>query len=218
VEHGQNYIVDLGPEKRIGKLKGEQISGTSGRLSDGSLMVSEEHTKTTLKNMLKRDGESKDDIQRAIYMWENAANEGMVQLNTNISVKKCNDRPAHPHLDGPEVSSLILLKIAYEFAILICGEPMLTDSVELNNIRSILSDQKDVLAADYVQPLLAENYAAFHGICFEGNKPEATFQIRLFGKLAYRVKFPNTGIDTGRIVYTHDLETGVETIHEPTSP
>jgi hypothetical protein len=38
-----------------------------------------------------------------------------------------------------------------------------------------------------VERLEAKEYAPFHGVCFEGNDPYTKIQVRLFGKLSYRV-------------------------------
>ena len=54
--------------------------------------------------------------------------------------------------------------------------------------------------------LTAKEAAPFHGIAFEGNAPHATFQIRLFGKPAYRVHLNRLAVQHKPIAYTHDLE------------
>jgi hypothetical protein len=56
--------------------------------------------------------------------------------------------------------------------------------------------------------LSAKEANAFHGIAFERNAPHATFQIRLFGKPAYRVQFKRLAIQHKPIAYTHDLKNG----------
>jgi hypothetical protein len=65
-----------------------------------------------------------------------------------------------------------------------------------------------VAAAFSVERLLAQDYAPFHGICFEGNDPYVKIQVRLFGRLAYRVHFRRLSLDQRKIVYTHNLKSG----------
>lgn len=62
--------------------------------------------------------------------------------------------------------------------------------------------------AFHLEVLEAKKAAAFHGIAFEGNVPCATFQIRLFGKPAYRVQLKRLEVQFKPIAYTHDLGSG----------
>jgi hypothetical protein len=55
---------------------------------------------------------------------------------------------------------------------------------------------------------MGPNYAPFHGLCFEGNDPYARIQVRLFGRLAFRIHLLHLALEAPKIVYTHDLKTG----------
>jgi hypothetical protein len=65
-----------------------------------------------------------------------------------------------------------------------------------------------------IEFLRAEREVPLHGLLFEGNRPYARVQIRLFGKLAYRVHFKNLAVGGTRFVYTHFLASHEEDIAE----
>jgi hypothetical protein len=51
-------------------------------------------------------------------------------------------------------------------------------------------------------------------ILFEGNRPYAQVQVRLFGTLAYRVHFKQLAVGGLRFAYTHRLDTNQEFLAE----
>jgi hypothetical protein len=65
-----------------------------------------------------------------------------------------------------------------------------------------------------VERLEAKEYAPFHGVCFEGNDPYTKIQVRLFGKLSYRVHFHHLSLDRPKIIYTHYLKSGHHDVRE----
>lgn len=107
------------------------------------------------------------------------------------------------------------LKTGYEFAALILGVANLPSAPGLDRIRKALREQDEAFARSVVAERRASNPAPFHGIAFMGNKPAAVIQVRLFGFLAYEVTLSATGINFGRLVYTHLLDTGEESVHLP---
>ena len=127
------------------------------------------------------------------------------------------DHPSAPAYTEPAMSPLVPLKTAYEFAALILGAAILQPAPGLETIRRALRDQHEAFAHKVVVARRASKPGAFHGIAFMGNRPEAIIQVRLFGLLAYEVTLPATGINFGRLVYTHRLDTGEEWVHLPDS-
>lgn len=117
---------------------------------------------------------------------------------------------------GETLTPLVSLKIAYEFACLSFGSPMLAnDNPALREIRRTLI-QGDIDAPVFrVQEMIAKDRTPrpFHGIAFEGNDPHAVIQVRLFGYLAYRVHFPNLAIQKEPFGYTHALDHGQEWVN-----
>ena len=114
---------------------------------------------------------------------------------------------------GETLTSLVSLKIAYEFAVLSFGTPMLADdNPALREIRRALIEGDEGAPVYMVEEKFARDRTprAFHGIAFEGNDPHAVIQVRLFGYLAYRVHFPNLAIQKAPFGYTHTLKDAQE--------
>ncbi|MBL8548268.1 MAG: hypothetical protein JNL81_17540 [Hyphomonadaceae bacterium] len=153
-------------------------------------------------------------IRRAIYALRNE----LPQLYRRIEKDQPKIQSANgeilPDLSkGETLTPLISLKIAYEFAVLSFGSPMLAnDNPALREIRRALIQGDERAPVFNVQEMIAKDRTPrpFHGIAFEGNDPHAVIQVRLFGYLAYRVHFPNLAIDKEPFGYTHTLDHGQE--------
>ncbi len=113
---------------------------------------------------------------------------------------------------GETLTPLVALKTAYEFSVLSFGAAMLEDKPPLNDIRRTLLEGDASSPCFNVEAMITQDrtYEPFHGIAFEGNKPHAVIQVRLFGSLAYRVHFTALAIDFRPFGYCHDLNTGEE--------
>lgn len=111
---------------------------------------------------------------------------------------------------GVHLSPLVPLKIAYEFAVLIMGLPLLKQQQQLDEIGEALVARNRTSSAFKVEELMAKDYHPIHGIMLEGSNPHVVMQVRLFGRLAYRVHFRRLAFDMKPLAYTHDLSTGKE--------
>lgn len=214
MEEGQKYIVDVGPAKLVGRMRKGRIEA-AGQIGDGSLIVSEENTPQTLRTMLTRDGHQYSDIERALKIYQDAPPDVPAQVSANFFIRKLHDKSAEPQLSGPEVNSLVLLKIAYEFMALLVGSAILSENPALNQIRAALQTGDEKFALRLVTRLMAPKYGVIHGICFHGNEHEARIEIRLFRRLAYQVCLPNIALQMKRVTYTHDLKSNEHWIYLP---
>jgi hypothetical protein len=118
---------------------------------------------------------------------------------------------------GETLTPLIGLKVAYQFAVLSFGSPMLAnDNPALREIRRALIEGDREAPVFSVQDMITKDRAPhpFHGIAFEGNDPHAVIQVRLFGSLAYRVHFPNLALQREPFRYTHTLDDAKEWVDE----
>lgn len=210
IENGQEYITNVGPERRAGWLKDGSIRGIEGKLSDGSTIHLEENTPNALRTILNRSGECIETIETVIRKFEESAYDTTIELAPGLRIRKWKDQISTPNLAGEPANPLIFLKIAYEFAALLAGSAILEENQNLQSIRHALLNADEQFAKKSVERLFAQEYGSFHGICYHGNDPEAVFQIRLFGKLAYRVRLPGISIDVKPITYTHYLVSGEE--------
>ncbi len=85
----------------------------------------------------------------------------------------------------------------------------------LQYLRDVLLEEDEDTAANWVNYGWASKPDTFHGIAFEGNRQTAQFQVRLFGLLAYTVRFPNIRIDFSPTLYIHQIDTGEDWVRLP---
>ena len=141
--------------------------------------------------------------------WRNA-----YDLSPTIEVVKWSVTGLKLSLDGPLLNPLVPAKSAYEFLALHVGTAIFQDTPPLRAIRSALIsgrlEEDDLL----VERLHAPEAKPFHGLVFEGNTPYAKVQVRLFGKLAFRVHFKRLSVAGVRGMYTHDLSANHESVSQ----
>ena len=190
-----------------------------GQLNDGSIIVPEHRVENHLKRLLERKGVSNAHIEEALETYQNARYGEWIHLSSETSVKKWKNVSSKPSFDkAQDISSLVLLKIVYEFLVLIAGERVLQRRQQLNRIREIILSLDEHSACECVQRQHSNKYDSFHGICFYRNDPTATFQVRLFGKLAYIVTLPNLELDLDTLVYTYCLSSKEHVLKVPNRP
>ena len=215
IEEGQDHTVKTAVGTIKGKYRKGEIQGGTRRLDDGSLLVAPQIAEKQIRNILAGEGLDEIAIQEALEIHKHAEAGNKVDLSSKTSIILRAAEYGGPNLANGEIlNPLVALKIAYEYAVLIAGLPILEPLPALQAVRRCLVEQT-VSQEDFsCESLSANDYMPFHGIAFEGNDPSASFQIRLFGKLAYRIKFLKFAINTNPIIYTHNLKTGGEQIEE----
>lgn len=207
LEERQLYRIEAGPATLVAvRMKGG-IRGRVTKLDDGSLMVPEDLVNQKLREMLLSEGHTDAFISEALRKHENAEFGQRIELSNTTSVIKWTSRNLGPDFnDAEQIPDLLLLKIAYEFAALLVGSAICAESPQLNEIRSALCKNSSNRPLLSIERLIAPSGGAYHGIVFEGNHPYARIQIRLFGKLAYRVHLLNLAIQQVAVRYTYDLK------------
>ncbi len=215
LETGQKYRVVAGPAELVGKFSAGEIIGKGMNLPDGSIMLSERETRAALRGMLRSSGASESEIADGIERFENAETGERASVGNDISVIKWVGEDRGPILrSADQIHDLLLIKIAYEFLALMIGKSIYADQPALAGLRQVLMDHRLDESAVRVERLMADTVGAFHGISFEGNEPHARFQIRLFGRWAYRVHFMQLVVENPNCVYTSDLKTGKHWVEE----
>lgn len=213
IEQRQRYKVKTSVGHMPSVFRGRKVKELSKTLEDGSLMVSSEETESALLKKMQRSGRTKEEIAAAFEIFKSAQEEVPIKIARDLVVAKRQAFDGGPELSKSKLlSPLVSLKIAYEFAVLAFGTPVLAETPALNEIRRTLIEHDANSPACRVDLLFAQDrkYEPFHGIAFEGNSPYAKFQVRLFGYLAYRVHFPNLSFDQEPFKYTHNLKTDEE--------
>lgn len=209
LERGACYVSEFGDHTAIHKLGKDGRFGTT-KLTDGSLIASDEDAPTLIASIMRKEGANDSKVDIALALWESALASDEVELGAGVKVRKWINHPANPAYTEPELSRIVPLKIAYEFAALIVGTAIYGS--EFQHIRDVLLQQDEDLAKSIVTYNWADVPKPFHGIAFEGNNPTAQFQVRLFGLLAYTVRFPKIAINNPPIIYTHLLNTNEDCV------
>ena len=210
LERGALYESEFGEYTLEGAVRKDGNIGTR-KLEDGSLIVPDLDASKIIKSIMQKRGVSISNINEAIAEWEHSPAATTVDLGAGLSVRDWRNHPATPIYTEPALSSLVPLKVAYEFFALLVGSMIY--SPEFQHIRDVLITQNNNLADEMVTYNWAGKPDAFHGIAFEGNQDTAQFQVRFFGLLAYTVWFPKIALQHPRIVYTHRLDTGKDGAH-----
>ena len=208
-EVGARYETTFGEQKAVQRVRSNGGFGIV-KLPDDSLIVPEELAGKHISSLLRTGGASETEITAAIGRWTEAEAGTVLDLGWNVTVRKWANHPSMPAYTEPAMSPLVPLKAGYEFAAVILGSAILQPAPGLEYIRKALLNQDERFAREVVVARRAPKPGAFHGIAFMGNRPEAVIQVRLCGLLAFDVILSATGINFGRLVYTHRLDTGEE--------
>jgi hypothetical protein len=212
IEEGQHYSAQSGPARGI--YQQGAVTPRTFRHDDGSLIASSSDAQEHIERILIKDGHTPDFVQAASKKFATAPEMQTVELSPGVSIINWPSDNAKPDFSrGIPVDDLLVVKISFEFSALLSGTAICNDSPHLNEVRHALNCAHPS-AAFTVERLEAKDYAAFHGVCFEGNDPYAKIQVRLFGRLAYRVHFRFLSLDQRKIVYTHNLKSGVQDFRE----
>lgn len=214
IEAGQRYEVKGQGPPSTALLKGGQLRVRAARLSDGCLIQDTRQAATTIEKMLRRDGMLEEEITAAMDRFNAAPENARVELSPSLAAVKWSVERLEPSLDGSLLDPVVPVKTAYEFLALHLGGAIYERAPCLDAIRAALAtgsiDERHI----QVDRLHAAEAKPFHGIAFEGNSPYAKVQVRLFGKLAFRVHFKLLSVGGSRASYTHDLESNEEDVVE----
>lgn len=206
-EEGQRYLIHTDVAIH-GYKRGGEIQDTWHHMPDGSSIAPEDKAIRSLCGRMRAEGLSDAAIEEAIARYMAAEPSEIVVMSPTLAAKKLAAYLAGPDLRAPSADPLLFVKIAYEFTALLVGRAIYARSPQLDELRDALKNLRRDSDAFHVEMLTAKEAAAFHGIAFEGNAPHAIFQIRLFGKLAYRVHLRRLAVQHRPIASPHDLETG----------
>ncbi|WP_292994308.1 hypothetical protein [Nitrosomonas sp.] len=181
---------------------------------DGSLIQSTPEARKSIDAILRRQGYDAPFRAEAIRALDEAPENIRVRVAPDLEVVKWGITKLELALDGPLLDPVIPLKIAFEFIACHLGTDIYEEIQPLDEIRHALTTGELDPSLIHVERLIAEKSHPFHGIIFEGNDPYAKVQIRLFGKLGFRIHFLRLAIGGPRGEYTHDLITNEEHVRE----
>ena len=211
MEQGQQRIIATDAGQIRGTYRNGETRGFT-RLDDGSLLQPTESATKTLKTIMAKSGASDEQINDALEKFDDAESGRPLNLAPGLTVVKRDSYDNGPALDSAEqLNPLVSLKIAFEFLALICGSAILSNNEALNAMRHGLQEASFSKSGVGLEKLFAKReYDVFHGIFFERGTPSVTLQIRLFGKISYRLNIPKLTIQCDPFIYTHTLKDNEE--------
>lgn len=214
LSEGQAYVSSGPGGKSRGFIKNGEFMVQSRISEDGSLIQPTKDATKTLNKLLAREGHGKAEVEEALRRFNDAPENIAINLSPTLEVVKWQVNRLQPMLDGPLLNSVVPVKSAFEFIALHVGTAIYGDSPALAAIRNMLSQGRVDSDQVEVERLHAPEAKPFHGLVFEGNDPYAKVQLRLFGKLAFRVHLKRLSVSGPRVMYTHDLEINKEYLKE----
>lgn len=212
LEESQKFLTTGPGPSSPGFVKNGQFQVRASTLPDGSLIQHTPLAASAISAMLKREGLSPPAIESALNRFHEAPDDTPIDLSPGVRVVKWSVAGLTPLLDGPLLNLLVPAKSAYEFLALHVGTSIYEDTSPLLAIRRALTSGILDEHAIEVERLHAPEARPFHGLVFEGNTPYAKVQVRIFGRLAFRVHFKWLSVAGPRCMYTHDLSANHESV------
>ena len=196
-----------------GYIRNNEFRIKSQTLNDGSIIQPQDDARKSIAKILQKSGYGEEQIRKALAKHDEATEGKRVKLVQGLEIVKRSIQEIESDMSKWRLmDKLVPAKIAFEFLATHVGTAICDDVPQLREVRQVLLTLKLETDVVQVERLSSNEYLPFHGICFEGNDPHAKVQIKLFGRLAFRVNFFRLSVDRPRFVYTHKLNTGEEFI------
>ena len=200
--------------KVIGYVRDGEFLVRAKTNPDGSLIQPTPEAQRSIDAILRHQGYDAPFRAKAIRALDEAPENIRVKVAPDLDVVKWGVTKLELALDGPLLDPVVPLKIAFEFIACHLGADIYEEIQPLNEVRYALATGELDPNLIHFERLIAEKSHPFHGIIFEGNDPYAKVQIRLFGKLGFRIHFLRLAIGGPRGEYIHDLITDEEHVRE----
>lgn len=178
-------------------------------LEDGSLILDD--AQDYFSKRLRKEGRTTSEIDNTIAKVRSLKDNEQAEVAPGYVVTNWSVEEVRPDMSkSRKMNPLVPAVIAFEFMALIAEDEIYREEPLLSELRAVLLRRKQKSPVLSVQRLHANSAGStlFHGIAFEGSEPYASVQIRLLGKLAFRVQFRHWIVNGPRVQYTHDLESG----------
>jgi hypothetical protein len=195
-----------------GRIKNGKFSVDASRRADGSVIQPTPDARKHIARVLQKYSPAASNIAEALKRFDEAPDNRRIDITPGVAVRWKLDS-VDPALDGPSISEIVLLKIAYEFLACHLGELVYDEAAPLRNIRGILTGSEPPQADVFtVEPLTTREYAPVHGVALVGDRPHAVIKVCLFGWLLFRIDLHQVAVAPPHYKYTHALDDGTEEI------
>ena len=196
-----------------GYIRNREFHVKNQLLEDGTLALRADQTPSAIAKWLKKDGYDEARIQDALKALQELPENRKTTIAPGLEITNWSIQNTEPDLSqSAPLDPLLPTKIAFKFFALCAGTAIYADDRPLSDLRRVVmreQDPDDMILR--VERLQSKKYQTFHGIVIEDNPKYFQVQIRLFGRLAFRVQFPRLYLNGPRFRYTHCLRTGGRT-------
>ena len=205
---GQEFLCQGPGGIERGINRGEELRVKPRKTENGSLILPLKEGRKLVERSLRKARRDECLIQEVLRKIDDAEENQKITPTSGVQVVKRTVEKIEPYLrDSKLLTSLVPLKIGYEFLALHLGTAIYTQDSALNELRDVLRKGTESHPSFQVESLHASQYEPFHGVAFLGNNPYAVVLIRLFGWIAFRVHFRRLAVGGPRFSYKHDLDT-----------
>lgn len=184
--------------------RGDQYRLLPSPQPDGSIVKDEQAARADIATRLRRAGAGETEVAAALAKHDAAPRDVVVELVPGLTVRKGSaDRYELPYAEHL-VADECLLGIAYLFLALGIGTAIYAP--ELGAVRAVLHGEAahDVWK---VEALRAERPCEpWHGLAVDDVEPHIVIQIRLFGRLAWRVHLSRISCRIGTFIRSYHLD------------
>lgn len=194
-----------------GKVKKGKFSVTPHRLPDGSLVLPASDARQAVTRIISNQSADPSILEAALHRFDTAPANSRVRINDNLDVARWAINEVTPELQPGSINDLVLLKIAYEFFACHVGAAIYERNVSFDGIRAALVSSR-LPANVEIEYGHAKQYEPFHGLALMEDEERSFVLIRLFGWLAFRVRFKNLAYKGPRFSYMLELDTRAETL------
>ncbi|MGH7799574.1 MAG: HNH endonuclease [Thermodesulfobacteriota bacterium] len=204
IENNQIYIAKDKNNNVIRlRYKNSKLEIISHMKEDGSLVLDSKKGVKNIKQMLKKDRLSEDEIANKIQSFQKLDHNKVIKLSKSVQVTRWSTGPTFPSLQGPLLDEKIIALIAYEFLSLLLGNLIYDD--ELNFVREFIKEgtKSEKLVIEH---LLSRHHSPYHKIYPELLETEAIINIILFRCLVYKVHIMDFKLSSIDFVYLEDLK------------
>lgn len=204
IEEGQLYSATRADETVTTAFfkKGEIVS-KAGIEKDGSLVVDRKDSENSLKNQLKKEGYTEEQIEKKLKEFSNLKVEQPFQISNTLKVIKRKFRSFFPLPGDVDMDERIIALIAYNYLCIVVGDIVFDEgfnAVRKFILNGIKTDRIVIEQFPYNGP-----YKPYHKLYMESLEDRTKVSIVLFGSIAYVISFLYIKIMAENHVIIQDL-------------
>lgn len=213
---GQKFLGKTPIGEVPGTIKRNEFKVQGTQDGKGSIFLPTPEGLMAIRGKLTKQGRSEEEIKEFVEEIKRAPKNTKTSIAKDLDITEWEVTDIRPNYENSKaVSDRWLLKIAFEF--LACYLDTSIYQMAFDPLRKCICGTEDPTEHCWVDRFQTKEYRPIHGLVIEENVSHGRVQIRLFGKLAYRVNFRKLQFGGRRLVYTLNLETGDEAVDFPES-